>query len=363
MLKKLLNECKFTLQIKTEGPLLVKSGSATPHGPDMTPVLTYKDGKEQVFIPGSSLKGVFRSHIEKVIRTLNEQVVCLPYEKIECKIQGSKPVISNYNQVSCGEKFELRKKKDQGDKTIDCKNGKLKLLNPDLTSDSLSNAVVYCDSCPACRLFGSTYFIGRIAINDAYLLNPVKVELYTEPRDGVAIDRFSGGAVSVKGRGSLFNLLVISAAVTFETEIYLRNFEIWQLGALMLIIQDMEDKLIYIGSGRSRGLGKVSGTISGSLNIQYLLPVIGEKKKEEVWGLGKLMENDTSYGTFSDDILTLQQLPVEENVGIRRIQRFENDSLSELKSKATNQFVKKIQGWSVPERMKFDYLNLREANE
>src|SRR3989304_3921049 len=116
MLKKLLNECKLTLQIKTEGPLLVKSGYATPHGPDMTPVLTYKDGKEQVFIPGSSLKGVFRSHIEKIIRTLNEQVVCLPYEKINCEIKNNQPIIPNYNQVSCGEKFELRKKKDQGEK-------------------------------------------------------------------------------------------------------------------------------------------------------------------------------------------------------------------------------------------------------
>ena len=337
MSKKLLNECTLTLQIKTDGPLLVKSGSATPYGPDMTPVLTYKNGDEQVFIPGSSLKGVFRSHIEKIIRTVNEQIVCVPYEKIDYTIQDNQLTIAKYAQVFCGEKFELRKKKDEGEKVIEYKGNKYKLLNPDLSSDSSSNAVVYRGSCPACRLFGSTYFIGRISINDAYLTQSGRVETFTETRDGVAIDRFSGGAVSVKGRGSLFNLLVVSTGVTFETEIYLRNFEIWQLGALMVALQDLEDGLIFVGSGRSRGLGKVSGTIVNSLKIQYLLPVINEKNKKEIWGLGKLMAHDTSYGTEPDDILTMEQLPKEYDVGIRRVQKYEDESLNELKRKAANQ--------------------------
>ena len=48
MLKKLVNEAFCTLQITTTGPLLVKSGHASISGPDMTPVLTWRNGKQEV---------------------------------------------------------------------------------------------------------------------------------------------------------------------------------------------------------------------------------------------------------------------------------------------------------------------------
>src|SRR5512146_2437636 len=80
MLKKLMNEAFCTLHITTTGPLLVKSGHASVSGPDMTPVLTFRNGKQEVFIPGSSLKGVFRSHLEKIICSLKPGVVCYPFE-------------------------------------------------------------------------------------------------------------------------------------------------------------------------------------------------------------------------------------------------------------------------------------------
>ena len=71
MLKKLVNEASFTLRITTTGPLLIKSGQPTISGPDMTPVLTFRNGQREVFLPGSSLKGVFRSHLEKITCSLN----------------------------------------------------------------------------------------------------------------------------------------------------------------------------------------------------------------------------------------------------------------------------------------------------
>ena len=95
--------------------------------------------------------------------------------------------------------------------------------------------LVYAASCPTCRLFGSTGFIGRIAISDAYLAS----EQIKEQRDGVGIDRLTGGA----SHGAKFELEVVSADVSFETDIHLRNFEIWQLGALFVVLQDMADEL------------------------------------------------------------------------------------------------------------------------
>lgn len=314
MLKKLVNECKLTLQITTEGPLLVKSGYATPHGPDMTPVLTYRNGTEQVFIPGSSLKGVFRSHLEKVIRSLNntENAVCMPFGESSC-------VARNHFQ----ERHDDLKKKGK----------------------ALENATVYRESCPACRLFGSTFFIGRIAVSDAYLPSAENtvVTQFTENRDGVGIDRLSGGAFD----GALFNMLVVKAGVNFETEVYLRNFEVWQLGGLMLILQDLEDSLIRIGSGRSRGLGNVKGTVT-HVDIQYLQPTIQGKPTNEIWGLGKFLNGEhQQYGTSSDDLLKVAVAPTEEMRGIRLIQRFSGNSFNELKKTSMNVFVQKIQQWHV----------------
>ena len=40
-------------------PSMIRSGRATISGPDMTPVLTFRNGQQEIFLPGSSLKGSF----------------------------------------------------------------------------------------------------------------------------------------------------------------------------------------------------------------------------------------------------------------------------------------------------------------
>ncbi len=343
MLKRLVNECRFNLVIHTEGPVLVKSGHPTVSGPDMTPVRTYRNGKTEVYLPGSSLKGVFRSHIEKVIRTLNDGVVCNPFVKIEdrAKQQGNQLVCPDYAEVFCGDKFEVRKK------------GQLRVggVQWQRSKEDVSNEEVYRDSCPACRLFGSTSFIGRVAISDAYLAKGSQEK--TEQRDGVGIDRFTGGAAN----RAKFDLEVVSSGVAFETNIYMRNFEVWQLGMLMLIVQDLGDGLIYIGSGKSRGLGNVKGEIS-EMSVNYIGAVNGKPAKE-VWGLGKLLGNN-SYGTDANDQATIQNPPTEETYGIRKITTFSSDSLNDLKQTAIGSFVGKIQSWSIPEAMKFEHLQFQQ---
>jgi CRISPR/Cas system CSM-associated protein Csm3 (group 7 of RAMP superfamily) len=72
MLKQLLNECVIELMIEPDGPILVKSGRDTVRGPNMAFVRTWRNGQEEVYLPGSSLKGVLRSHAERITRTLGE---------------------------------------------------------------------------------------------------------------------------------------------------------------------------------------------------------------------------------------------------------------------------------------------------
>lgn len=302
MLKKLVNEACFTLKITTTGPLLVRSSHATISGASMTPVLTRRESEWEVYLPGSSLKGVVRSHLEKISRTLSQGVVCNPFQKV------GEP------DTSCSAALQQRKSRDE-----------------EITSE-----IAYRDACPICRLFGSTHFIGRLSINDAYLVDRNKLNV-TELRDGVGIDRFTGGSYP----GALFDLEAVSTDVEFETNIYLRNFETWQLGMVMLIVQDMEDGLVRIGSGRSRGLGSVKGEVN-KLVLNHV--TAGAIPAKQIWGMGKFL-GDGSYGTDATDILELKKSPEPTRRSIRQQQCFDTEeSLEELSAKSIQRFVDYIGG-------------------
>ncbi len=325
MLKKLVNEAYCTLRITTTGPLLIRSGRATISGPDMTPVLAFRNGQQEIFLPGSSLKGVFRSHSEKVVCSLKPRVVCYPFAGSEEKEADLEQRRRDYRD-SCGAIFtQLAKQSEEKRRELETRTD-----------------LVYKDSCPTCRLFGSTGFIGRIAIGDAYLAS----RSIAEQRDGVGIDRLTGGA----SHGAKFELEVVSTGVSFETDIHLRNFEIWQLGMLFVVLQDMEDELIRIGSGRSRGLGQVTAQISdqgrnGRAGGFVLSSIRGnEEPADEVWGLGRWL-NDESYGTWKDDVLKLKE-PVARNArGIRSQRSFTGDALKDLREAAIDQFVRRMREW------------------
>ena len=331
MLRKLMNETFCTLRITTTGPLLIKSGHASVSGPDMTPVLTWRDGKQEVFLPGSSLKGVFRSHLEKIVCSLKPRVVCYPFEGNEEKQADLEQRRRDYRD-SCGGMFNQIARNEDNRRWLEERSD-----------------LVYAASCPACRLFGSTGFIGRVAISDAYLVsNEIK-----ELRDGIGIDRLTGGA----SHGAKFELEVVSSGVAFETDIHLRNYEVWQLGMLFAVLQDMEDELIRVGSGRSRGLGKVKAEISDKSTTGrpsgFVVSTLRdtEEPPEQLWGLGRWL-NDDSYGTQRGDFLTLQH-PIEKTPrGIRAMRAFASDDLTNLRDAAITEFVNRMQAWSIePEKV------------
>ncbi|MDZ7360744.1 MAG: CRISPR-associated RAMP protein Csx7 [candidate division KSB1 bacterium] len=263
MLKQLLNECLIDLHIKTDGPVLIKSGLAQISGPDMAWVRTFYNGKEQIYLPGSSLKGVMRSHAERIARTLNPKVI------VACDPFGDKYSESR----SCGACFDYQK--DQ------------KKREPE-------SFEAYRDACLICKLFGSTYFAGRLAFADAYAVGE---EPRPTQRDGVGIDRFTGGAAY----GAKFELEVVTDAV-FATTLHLRNFELWQLGLLGFLLQDLKDGLIRIGSGKSRGLGRVVGEVQ-----KVTLHFLGESPKHDgqlkIAGVGARFDGK-DYGMMkSDEVL------------------------------------------------------------
>jgi len=240
MLKKHINNAKIGLKIVPIDPLLIKSGQATVGGVDMSFVRSFHAGDQpEPFIPGSSLKGMIRSYAEKICRSLRDTPVpvCIPY------VEPGKELPGERRQASCGLRFEKLKKEND-----------------------LASSDIYKNSCPTCKIFGSLGFAGRFGISDAYISDDYKEtgKPVLEIRNGVAIDRLTGGAVG----GALYDLEVLTRG-EFETTIEIRNFERWQLGLIGLVVRDMEQGLLRIGFGNSRGLGKFGVTIT-EFKISYL---------------------------------------------------------------------------------------------
>ncbi len=277
MLRRTLCQADVILELEPVDPILIKSGYSTVDGPDMVPVVTYRSGTQEYYFPGSSLKGVLRSHLERVARTLQPGSVCIPYYDPK-KRDYSVPVASERGAFGCGYRVP------SGDDTTACR---------------------YSDSCAACRMFGSLNFGGRFSISDAY---PIRGSFPTlEQRNGVGIDRFTGGTVP----GVLFDLLTLTGG-RFRTSIRLLNFELWQLAALNLLLVDIMDELIAIGSGRSRGLGRVRGKV-----IDYKVSYMG--KVGQLAGLYQLAtdEERVAYGLHDWTADPAVELPDPQRRGLR----------------------------------------------
>jgi CRISPR/Cas system CSM-associated protein Csm3 (group 7 of RAMP superfamily) len=220
MHKRLLNEAVLELTIKPEGPILVKAGDtgADPTRPDMEFVRTWRDGERTVYLPGPSLKGVLRSHCERIVRTMNETASCNPVDE----------------DKSCVGLRGLEQKHD--------------------------GPHVHSRSCFICQMFGNTTLAGHVRTADAYPPDPDKIR--TEERNGVAIDRVFGSVAH-----GPFQMEVLTEG-DFKTTLSIRNFTIAQLGLLALALRDVKLGRVGLGFGKSRGLGHV--TLDwGDLTLRY----------------------------------------------------------------------------------------------
>ena len=277
MLRKSLCQADIKIHLEPVDPVLIKSGYATLDGEDMVPVTTFKNGQKVYYFPGTSLKGVLRSHLERIARTLHPGSVCLPYYDPKKAASITVPVAADrQNAYGCGYR----------------------------QSDDLTSAV-YADSCAACRLFGSLQFGGRFSISDAYPLPDEEPTL--ESRNGVGIDRHTGGTV----QGVLFDLQVLVGG-KFLAHLRVINFELWQLAALNLLLMDMADEMIFIGSGRSRGLGRVRATVT-SYHLTYM------KKFDQLKGLYQLATPQEQCAYRLHDWTSSINLPINADTqGLRQ---------------------------------------------
>lgn len=213
--------------LHTETALRIGSGGgggATEHD---LPVL--KDTAGRPYIPGSSFKGAFRAHLEKLLRGMDEKLACCstsrpPAEKAlsGCLTQGD---------------VEKLKKKHQDDPAA-------------LAGEILAG------SCWTCSVFGAPWLASKVLVRDL----PVKLDTWFDHyliRDGVAIDRDTETAAE----GLKYDFEAVPAGTEFDFEMVVENASDAELGLVLLGVREWEQGYVPLGGASSRGLGKVKLTI------------------------------------------------------------------------------------------------------
>lgn len=283
MHSRLYNEATLRLTITPIGPLLVKSGEETfdPRLPNMSFVRTFSGNRRTVYLPGSSLKGMLRSHSEKLGRTVDtsrgHQLACNPLRDDE----------------SCGGRIrrEISKEREMKKEKAEDWPGSRK----------------HAKSCFICRMFGSTSIASHFQISDAY---PVG-DYHTEERNSVAIDRVYGSVMSGIGP---FNYETVTEG-KFRTTLRLKNFTLAQLGLLSLALRDLSLERIRLGFAKSRGLGLVSARVE-ELTLNYPLCELADGQlrtlgasaplaPDRLYGVGHFVGANEGYGYPSPDEVEL----------------------------------------------------------
>jgi CRISPR/Cas system CSM-associated protein Csm3 (group 7 of RAMP superfamily) len=266
MHKRLVNQCAISLRLIPNGPILIKASDqgADPTKPDMEFVEAYHNGKKEVYLPGSSLKGVIRAHAERIVRTVGGE----RYDSNKPDALWSNDPLNDRHTYLEEEYFpngEKKRKKRSADG-------------------------IYRHSCFIDQMFGNTSIASHVRITDAYHDPEVGIPLMLEERNSVAIDRFSG---STAGSG-LFNFQVCTSGA-FKTTIHLKNFTLAQLGLIGLVLRDLNEGWVGVGFGKSRGLGFVTVDYLKA-TIQYPTACFDKDGKVLLMGSKRTLDNNRIYG-------------------------------------------------------------------
>jgi CRISPR-associated protein Csm3 len=227
---------KFTFEIKAESPLRIGAGrNVAKLSPVDLPVLLIRIGEEDLpYIPGSSLKGVFRTASEFLARSYGLNV-CLMGEG--CK--------SSYNE-------KLQEMMKAGD--------------VEKIREILSKY------CLVCKIYGSATFRSHINFEDAY---PSEGYILSRSvKTGIAIDRKSGAVKT----GALYQIEFVDPGAVFNQTTSFINVPNYGMGLFSEIIENVNSGFIKVGGFKSRGFGRVLMRLK---KIEGFVILNGEHKSVE----------------------------------------------------------------------------------
>ncbi|MCG7850085.1 MAG: RAMP superfamily CRISPR-associated protein [ANME-2 cluster archaeon] len=211
------NRWEITGKITLVTPLRIGGGqNAGAYSLSQSPVLISYDAHTQTaqpYIPGSSLKGVLRSTMERIIRTLNEKKSCIAV--------GERRAVNN---VLCGK-----------------------------------------SDCVPCSIFGSQKSGASIRVQDAHLCDDVEfgnvlderphcATLYDKRSDRYEMQMVRRGNFKVP-KTILRMEEVVATNTSFDLNINIDNVNDRDIGLLMLMLEEFNHKRCHLGGGVSRGHG------------------------------------------------------------------------------------------------------------
>lgn len=221
------NRLEITGTLTTITALRISQGrSMEPIGSDL-PVI--KDALGNPLIPGSSFKGAMRSRLEAFLRGIDTSLARDPSELVSREMNDQVKALKEQHQNS-----------DQ-----------------DLT-DAL-NAMTD----EVSIVFGTPWQSSKFQVQDLSVNPDTWFGQYQE-RDGVSIDRDTETAVD----GRLYDFQVVPAGVEFGFRAIFENADnpetedgeelgYWELGLIMVGLQQFKMRQVPLGGGCSRGLGVV----------------------------------------------------------------------------------------------------------
>lgn len=225
------NEIVIHLKIQPKSPLIIQE--AKERADNLSECLMYKsNGIKNYYIPGSSIKGILRSHSEKIF----------------------------YHLLG-----------------VDLISDETKKLNLSKTTAEQ----FYSELNPINKMFGHHSFKGRLTIEDA-IFDKDSVQL--DKRMNVAIDRFRGGSKN----GALFEMELLTKGEA-NTKIHLKNAAEWQIVWLCYLIKDLQEG--YISVGAKSGIGY--GTLN--VDLLSLDVIVMNKEIEQKWNNWLILGEQLSH--------------------------------------------------------------------
>lgn len=276
---------KITIEWQPTLPLMNKAGYEGI-GIDMLPVTSGVDNKKLALVlAGSSIKGAFRSHAERIMRTLLNETA--KDKKFNDQIDEIKIV---------EELFGARKKQPKEDKDKAEKERKKRLGLGALSIDDCysvesfnQNDWLEIEQASADENGEYTSFLNKLSQIE-------KPDLRFYPTQHTAIDRFTGGVAE----GALYSVLAPHNVKWQPIEMFL-DFGRTQskkpsLMLLLLVLRDVAENRLPLGFATNRGMGEVK-VKSISLEGKNLESIIsGDVSIEIINGKFKASDNTKTLG-------------------------------------------------------------------
>jgi CRISPR/Cas system CSM-associated protein Csm3 (group 7 of RAMP superfamily) len=192
------------------------------------------DSSGEPWLPPATIRGVFRSRGEQILRTLNPKGAC-DASRDEAKSGSSlKPCSSRINA--------LKGERGRNWPSVD-----------DIEGEHLF--------CLGCQLFGSTLRTGRVRF-----LPGVYGKNWNHDRvlqHFLAIDRFTGGGKD----GAKFDVWACHDITFKDCRVVLEDFKKWQIGLLALIFKDLVQADLRMGFGTRKGYGQAVGRFNSDQKV------------------------------------------------------------------------------------------------